>query len=241
MLRVVVIDDEPLFLEQTRKQLRQILNIHNFVATIEVHQNVDGLSREHIAAWDICILDIDFSGKAFTGIDIARRIRDIRKDSILIFLTNYIEYAPEGYEVQAFRYLLKSDTPRKLERYLLDGVTNLQEKNETIVFRISGEPVSIMLRQILYIESQKHVAILYFQEQSGDISQHRLSVSLGSLEQQLSNRGFLRIQKSYLVNMRHIQKLRCNEATLDIGLSLPVSEKKYSELKAIYLLWKERR
>lgn len=241
MLRLVVIDDEPLFLEQTRKQLRRILNRHNFVATIEVYQDIAGLSQEQIAAWDICILDIDFSGKAFTGIDIARRIREVRKDSVLIFLTNFIEYAPEGYEVQAFRYLLKSDAPKKLERYLLDGVSNLQEKKETIEFRISGEPVSMMLHQILYIESQKHIAILFLQEPSGDISQHRLSTSLGSLEQQLSSRGFLRIQKSYLVNMRRIQKLRCSEATLDNGLSLPVSEKRYSELKAIYLLWKEQR
>lgn len=241
MLHLAVIDDDPLFLEQTRKHLRQILNRHNFPAAVEVYQDTAGLSQEQIAAWDICILDIDFSGKAFTGIDIARRIREVRKDSVLIFLTNYIEYAPEGYEVQAFRYLLKSDAPQKLERYLLDGISNLQEKKETIELRISGEPVSMVLHQISYIESQKHIAILFLQEPSGDVSQHRLSASLGSLEQQLSSRGFLRIQKSYLVNMRRIQKLRCSEATLDNGLFLPVSEKRYSELKARYLLWKEQR
>lgn len=240
MLRIVVIDDEPIFLEQSRTQLRQILNRNNLVATIEVYQEMSGLLHNQVAAWDICFLDIDFSGKSYTGIDIARQIRKVRKDSILIFLTNYIEYAPEGYEVQAFRYLLKSDSSQKMERYLLDALSFLKERKETVEFKILGESVSILLHQILYIESQKHVAILFVQEQNGDISQRRLTTSLRSLEQQLSTRGFLRIQKSYLVNMRRIQKLRCNEATLDNGICLPVSEKRYSELKATYLLWKER-
>ena len=56
MLRIVVIDDEPIFLEQSRTQLRQILNRNNLVATIEVYQEMSGLLHNQVAAWDICFL-----------------------------------------------------------------------------------------------------------------------------------------------------------------------------------------
>lgn len=67
-----------------------------------------------LSGCDIAFLDIDFEGKRYNGIDIARRIRSKRKDAVIIFVTNYIEYAPEGYEINAFRYVLKSEISRKL-------------------------------------------------------------------------------------------------------------------------------
>ena len=150
----------------------------------------------------------------------------------------YERWANVTYEVQAFRYLLKSEVPRKLEKYLLEGISHLQERKETIHIRLSRETITLLLQQILYIESQKHAAIIFVQEDSGEIRQYRLFASLSSLEDQLSSCGFLRIQKSYLVNMRRIQRLRCDEATLDNGMLLSVSEKNYSQLKMKYLLWK---
>ena len=62
--------------------------------------------------------------------------------------------------------------------------------------------------------------------------------SLQSFEEKLQPLGFLRVQKSYLVNMRHIKKLQCSEVIMENGLTLPVSGKNYSEIKRAYLLWK---
>ena len=70
---------------------------------------------------------------------------------------------------------------------------------------------------------------------------YRFYSSLANLEEHLATQGFLRIQKSYLVNMRRITKYQCNEARLDNGQTLRVSEKNYSENKKQYLLWKGRR
>ena len=61
---------------------------------------------------------------------------------------------------------------------------------------------------------------------------------MNELEQELVPLGFLRVHKSYLVNMAYIQKLTCQGVTLQNGKALRVSEKKYSEIKRLYLLWK---
>jgi DNA-binding LytR/AlgR family response regulator len=64
---------------------------------------------------------------------------------------------------------------------------------------------------------------------------------MGKLESELGEKGFLRIHKGYLANITHIHRLQCQGATLKNGITLPVSEKNYSDLKKKYLLWKGRR
>jgi DNA-binding LytR/AlgR family response regulator len=55
--------------------------------------------------YDIALLDIDMG--EINGIDFARKLRAENGNIVIIFITNFIQYAPEGFEVQAFRYLLK--------------------------------------------------------------------------------------------------------------------------------------
>ena len=63
-------------------------------------------------------------------------------------------------------------------------------------------------------------------------------VKIQDLEHQLEPKGFLRIHKSYLVNMRHLKKFQCREAVLSNGTVLRVGEKTYADKKKKYLLWK---
>ena len=62
--------------------------------------------------------------------------------------------------------------------------------------------------------------------------------TLSSLEKELEKYGFLRVHKSYLVNMAHIRKFRSRICLLTDGTALSVSEKNYSQQKQKYLLWK---
>ena len=77
----------------------------------------DDISSFILQSYDLAFLDIDFGNRRGAGIDLARRIRQKRNDTIIIFVTSYVEYAPEGYELRAFRYLLKTDVDTKLELY----------------------------------------------------------------------------------------------------------------------------
>lgn len=241
MIRVILCDDDPIFLERIRSEIREALKSMKTDAIIHMFDAAENIPDTLLTSCDLYFLDIDFSQKSYTGIDIAKKIRRASQDSIIIFLTNYIEYAPEGYEVQAFRYVLKSEVHRKLKQYLREAIDKLLADKETIQISISGEPVTLYLEDILYIESQAHTAVIYTQKMkssSTKVHEYKLYASLTGLEQQLSNRGFLRIQKSFLVNMRRIKQYKCNEATLDNGILLPVSEKTYAEQKKKYLLWK---
>lgn len=241
MIRIVICDDNQPFMESLRAEIRAILSRNKIEAVIYTYETAEAIPEHLLETSDIFFLDIDFSGKHYTGIDIARKIRQARENSILVFVTNFIEYAPEGYEVQAFRYLLKRDIHNKLEQCLIQSLEKLQTEQETMQINISGELLTLPLVEILYIESQGHVAIIHATRKGYQAEKtYRFYSSLTSLEQQLSTQGFLRIQKSYLVNMRRIQKYQCSEAILDNGTRLKVSEKNYAEQKRQYLLWKGR-
>lgn len=241
MIRIVLCDDNQPFLTALRANIRNVLNAHKIDAEIHIFDDAYSMPDHILTSSDIFFLDIDFNRTEYTGIDIAKKIRRYRRDSIIVFVTNYIEYAPEGYEVQAFRYCLKNEVHLKLEQYLLQTISKLKAEQETIQINVSGETITIPLSDILYIESQGHTAVIHIQK-TGTQNQklYKFYATLISLEQSLSDQGFLRIQKSYLVNMRRMKKFQCTEAILDTGVTLRVSEKNYAEQKKKYLLWKGR-
>lgn len=168
------------------------------------------------------------------GLDIARAIRRTNQDAVILFLTNFIEYAPEGYEVQAFRYLLKRDMDLVLEGYLMEALAQLADRRERLRLSLNGGIVELDLKDILYLEVlQHHVSIHVLSpdapsrgrsrcsdgammpsadrspSDTGTIQTYTLTASLASFEQTLTRHGFSRVHKSYRVNMSHIQRFQC--------------------------------
>lgn len=240
VIRVIICDDDEVFLDKLRKAIDAILLDMNVTAKIHTYSCMEDIGQPILASCDIAFLDIDFAHTRYNGLDIARKLREERKDAIIIFVTNFIEYAPEGYEVQAFRYVLKLDVESKLKDYLQQAITQLQSVCETLKIKVNGEIIDIPLKSILYIESKLRQVLIHVQRDSSGraIKKYSCYASLAEMEKQLEPQGFLRIQKSYLVNMAHLQRFQCREAMLDNGTSLPVSEKNYADLKQKYLYWR---
>lgn len=193
-----------------------------------------------MSSCDIAFLDIDFESEEYNGLDIARRLRKFRDDSIIIFVTNFIEYAPEGYEVHAFRYILKSKFESDIEPYFEQAINQIHQQKKTVKIQVNGEIIDLHMDSILYFEVQQHNITAYIQKNAlrKEINAYNFYGSLSTLELRLEPQGFLRIHKSFLVNMRHLKKFQCREAVLDNGISLRVGEKGYAENKRKYLIWK---
>ena len=158
MIHVLLCDDNAPFLETLRSEIRRILKAHKIEGVIHMYSCVEEIPEHLLSDCDIYFLDVDLERKQYTGIDLAKRIRENNSDAIIVFATNFIEYAPEGYEVQAFRYLLKRNIQSKLKECLLQTISKLQTDRESIQINISGEIITIPLVDILYIESQGHLA-----------------------------------------------------------------------------------
>ncbi len=240
-LQILLCDDNEQFLNELRDKVRAFVITQSIETAIWTFEDATKIPADILKVTDICFLDIDFPGKKYSGIDVARTLREKNPDSVIVFISNYIQYAPEGYEVQAFRYILKSEFPQKLEMYIGQTIERLKSIKEAMHIKVAGEIVSIELRDILYIEAQGHLAIIHAQK-FGFHSRKTYTCykTLAKIYEEYGSHGFLRIQKSYLVNARRIIRFQCNEATLDTGEKLPVSRKYYAEQKRQYLFWKGR-
>ena len=83
--------------------------------------------------YDIALLDIDMAKQM--ELSLPESYEQKNENIVIIFITNFIQYAPEGFEVQAFRYLLKADFSAKLDSYFDSAVQEVFNGNSLLQFR----------------------------------------------------------------------------------------------------------
>lgn len=233
MLHIVVCDDEAAFGEDMVRRIEGLPDFSPRSMRIACLTDPEALAE---APCDLLFLDIDL-GRA-NGIEVARRLRRTRPDTVLIFVTNYKEYAPEGYEVNAFRYLAKGELDSKLPAYFEDALAVCCARRKTLEVVCGGEPVAVALPSLVYIESHGRDQHLYLRGAPRD---HLVThTTLAQLEGTLAQEGFLRLHKSYLVNMAYLDTLQSTGARLTDGTLLPVSARSYHTSKQRFLAWKGR-
>lgn len=233
---VILCDDDPAFLNAFRHELEGVFLKLGITAQVSAFAAADALTDTRLAACDLAFLDVDFEDDSRNGIDLARKLREVNRKSILFFVTNFIDYAPAGYEVQAFRYILKRDRNEVLERYILQAIEQIAAAQELLHLAADDVSTEVPLDEITYLEVLNHQVSIHTREKA-----YVLYATLSSLAAQLEKYGFLRIHNSYLVNMRHIQKYRSRVCLLKDGTELPASERNYAAQKQKYLLWKGSR
>lgn len=204
--------------------------------TIAVFRHPANLLTADLSATDVLFLDIEMPG--INGIDIAYQLRNKYPELLLVFVTGWIEYAPEGYRVNAYRYLLKKNLPEELWRCMGELQQKLFEANESISLhdKQMDHYFDIQVKKIIYFEGTRTNTVLLHSK--NNCSPNECAGTLQDLEDKLSNSGFIRIQKSFLVNMAWIEKIRNYRVYLRNGEVLKASERKYKQITQQYLIWR---
>ena len=105
-MRILVCDDDAAFAGQLAEKIEAIVKPQMPRSAVNCATDAAQLRALPLAKYDLAFLDIDMG--PLNGVDLARRLHELRPDMLLIFVTNYVEYSLQGYEVQAFRYLLQT-------------------------------------------------------------------------------------------------------------------------------------
>lgn len=109
--------------------------------------------------YDLLLLDIEMPG--MNGLELARAIWQTDRKVMIVFLTNFENFVFQGYEVGAFRYLMKAEVPRKLDALMDAAAAEWEEEKEYLLLRAGGGEERLELTELLYLEASRHDTILH--------------------------------------------------------------------------------
>ena len=229
-MRIAICDDEEIY----RIQLKTVLDrlLINTECRIDTFSDGNLLCEAFSGSpYDLVFLDIEMP--AVDSITLARKIRKRSGSVFIVFLTSHIEYALEGYEVNALRYLTKPVDTGKLKE-VLKYIQDKQSKARQIIIKEDGEDILIDISDVIYMEAMdKNVRIVT----SG--GEHIIRYNIGDYEEELKNDGFFRIHRGYLISLSKIKKLVKNDVIMEGDTALPVSRSNVKPLKDAFYSYVE--
>lgn len=228
-MRFAVCDDEEKFRVQARNMIDKLAGSLDVI--VDVYEDgralLDAFDKN---PYDVLFLDIEMP--AMDGITLARKLRERSDNIYIVFLTGHVEYALEGYEVNALRYLTKpvqEDKLREVIRFVMDKNTSKRQ----VMIKEDGEELLLNVADIIYFEAQNQYVMIYTTE-----GEHLIRYNIGDFEEQLKNDGFFRCHRGYLISLAKVKKLVKTDVLMespDGDVSVPVSRSNVKPLKeALY-------
>ena len=235
MIRVLAIDDEPLALQQLTAYIQKIPFLSLEGQCQSAIEAKDILNRENIDAIFCDINMPDLNGMEF--------VKSLASPPLIVFTTAYSEYAVEGFQVNAVDYLLK---PFGLDDFKR-AANRLQERlsapaapvavtpadkddDDTIFVKTDYRVVKVAISDIRYIEGMSEYLKLHLKSDPKPLI---TLLSMKKIEEFLPA-YFMRIHRSYIINLKEIQEVNKNRVIMDADTYLPIGDN-YKEAFNDYL------
>lgn len=207
-MRVAIVDDEVDMRQQLSEYVRHFSDEVDIALDVVCFPSGDTLLEDYKGIYDIIILDIDMPGT--NGMDTARAIREVDDQVTLIFVTNIAQYAINGYEVDAVDYIIKPigyyDFSMKFHR----TISKAAQRQEKVVYIDTQEGRRrLKVNDIQYVEVLSHYLFFHLEDNS-----YKARGSMQNVEGELEQYGFVRIHRSYMINIRFVEKLLSKEVTV---------------------------
>ena len=233
-IKCIAIDDEPLALEQIGSYVQKTPFLELIATCKNAYEALDVLKEKEV---DLMFIDIDMPD--ISGLDL---VKSLVKKPQIIFTTAYSEYAFEGFQVDAIDYLLKpinyaaflkaankskiwfeANSPEKAEQ-------QPKSDRKEIFVKSNYKVVRILLADISYIESANEYIKIFLENQEVITTFMRLK----NIEELLPAGDFMRVHKSFIINLNKILAVDRNRIFIDKKKHIPVGEQ-YKEIFNKYM------
>ena len=227
MIGAAICDDEKTMLDRLRGHIMSVCERQSIEISVEKFTSGSELFNAHKKhPFDVVFLDIDMP--EINGFDIAESINNGEK-ALIVFVTTHDELVYSSLKFRPFRFIRKSHFESELPEALNAVNAEISKRNAGRKFPLKTKTGEVFLDigNIEYIEIYGHtlrVSVLggEFLECYG---------SLSSLEEQLAAFDFVRVHKSYLVNLKYIFSIEKTQVILDDKTSIPLSRYKAADVK----------
>ena len=192
-MHILICDDDAAF----GARMAEYVTVYFTARSVQVHTAVCTSAAEVLATpglelYQLAFLDVDMPGA--NGMVLGRQLKQKCPGLMLVYVSAYLEFALEGYTVNAYRYLLKRDIARTLPKCLDDLLAALTDQRKTLTVHHNRTETEIPLDQIYYLESDLRQINVY-----GDIARQPICTYYGKiadLPPMLYENGFLQVSRS---------------------------------------------
>lgn len=229
-MNICVVEDEKVWRNKIQEIIEKYCMENNILFQIHLCSNGTDFMKNKDA--DLVFLDIEIA-EGENGFEIAEKLSDAGKQCKICFLTSHTELARLGYRVNAFRYIDKKhleEIEEALDSFLK---TKIQERN-ICCNDISGICRKIKLDTLLLIETSGR-KLRYLMV---DGKEYFCEGNISEVSKSLEQFGFFQVQRSYVINMKFIEKVDSRKVTLRNGLEIVIGRTHSSEFKKAFLKWR---
>ncbi len=223
MVKTAVVDDEEKDFLIIKEYLEKFYRENSI--DYEIVWFSQGVSFLSESGFDLVFMDVEMP--FMNGLDVAKQFREQDKSCALIFVTNMVQYAIKGYEVDAIDYVVKPIQYTRFEALMKKTMRLIgANKKQEILVKTKGGMRKIGTDSIRYIEIKDH--LLIYNTDEGEVE---VWGTLGGALKNLPQDMFVRCSNSVIVNIKRVVSIERDEVILDqVKEHIPVSRSKKKNL-----------
>ncbi|MDE6641648.1 MAG: LytTR family DNA-binding domain-containing protein [Acetatifactor sp.] len=230
-MRIAICEDNREHLEILEEMVNRWAKTNNEQVVIGRYQSAEQFlfCMKDEPHYDLAFLDIQMA--KISGLQLARMIREEDRLIFLVFTTALKQYAPKGYEVSAFRYLIKPLQEEEVFQALTNAGSMIEDrKREAVIITQGDDSRRIFKDDIYYIEVENHHIILHLKEET-----IRFKAKLKEFETQFREPQFCKCHRSYIVNLKYTGKISREGVEMEGKEVLPISKSRWEALNHCYM------
>lgn len=218
MIRIAIVEDEHSYIETLKGYLGRFEAEQKVSFQISVFYDGLDIVSDYRADYDIILLDIQM--KHLNGMKAAEKIRELDEDVAFIFITSTVQFAVQGYLVDALGYVVKPVPYLAFSQLMKKAIRHAVQKQEKfyLTIEVEGGHLRLDTAQILYVESQRHNIMIHAEK-----GHFLTSGPMKKTEKLLAGKGFSKCHNAYLINLQHVAGVLSSSVLLSDGIDLPVS------------------
>ena len=230
-MKICIVEDEAVWRDKLQAIIEKYCIDKNMSFKINLYSNGEDFLKNTDA--DLLFLDIELSKDKEDGFEIAEKLMNSGNQCKICFLTSHTELARLGYRVNAFRYIDKKHLEEIEEALDFFLKTKIQDR---VIYcnNTAGIQIKINLNKLLLVETYSR-KLRYLML---DGSEYFCDGNISEAAQNLSQFGFFRIQRSYIVNLKYIENANSREIILCNGLKVAIGRIHNKEFKKEFFQWR---
>lgn len=235
---IVICDDSKTDSERTKNILTKFLKevINNEQWEINLYHNGSDLIKDiknGTVEPTLVFMDVDMESQDLNGIDIVKIINSLMPMCHVVYLTNYLEYAPDIFLTEHLYFVLKAELEKRLPEIYLKMINKNKEFQQVLRIEVKKNKfVAIKQSDIIFLERNGRRTLICGKKENWETY-----LSLNQLEEMIQDKGIIRCHNSFMVAMKEIKSYVRESCIMSNGENIPISRKYQSIFKQKFLQW----